>query len=210
MAGPADPDGSSQFSTRELEALYEIVNSVQQSAGSPVSQWVVIGVLCLSVLVALASLASQRVIAKKRAAYDYMVAVKADSSYLKNRRVFVGLVQAKQLEIIVGAKTEHEIEQREAVRSYLNFFELLCVSIEMRIIDEDICKAYLYSTLVKRWNDSIVLIEKIKNDPDSGGSSTTFRYFRTVAERWEKNPELTYKQGVVDGAKRLMVELTRL
>ena len=210
MAGPADPDGPSQFSSRELEALYEIVNSVQQSAGSPVSPWVVIGVLCLSVLVALASLASQRVIAKKRAAYDYMVTVKADSSYLKNQLVFVELVQTKQLETILDAKTAHEIAQREAVRNYLNFFELLCVSIEMHIIDEDVCKAYLYSTLIKRYNDSNALTEKIKNHSDSGGSSKTYTYFRTVAERWEENPELTYKQGVVDGVKKLIAELTRL
>ena len=173
-------------------------------------QWILVVVLLLSALIALVTLASQRVIAKKRAAYDYMVEVKGDQGYLKNQQIFVELAMSGQLDTVVGAQTTHQIEQRESVRNYLNSFELLCVSIEMNIVDEDVCKAFLYGTLIKRWNDSQPLIAKIRTSKETGGSTTTFQYFERVARRWTERPEPKYKQTLGGIARHLLNELFRI
>lgn len=148
---------------------------------------IVVGVLLLSVFVALFSIATQRIIAKKRAAYDYMVRVKGDINYAKDQAVFNDLKDNDQLETIINAKTEQSKNQKQAVRNYLNYFELLCVSIEMHIVDENVCKAQLGDILVKRWEDVEILVSKIRKQNDD---SEILEYFEKVATRWKDNPRV--------------------
>ena len=148
---------------------------------------IVVGAVLLSILVALFSIATQRIIAKKRAAYDYMVRVKGDVNYAKDQAIFIDLKNNDQLETILNAKTDQSKQQRQSVRNFLNYFELLCVSIEMNIIDENVCKAQLGDILVRRWEESEILISKIRKE---NKDDEIFEYFETVANRWKTNPKV--------------------
>lgn len=185
-------DLSSALAVEATVAEHDFIQIVQSGPG-----WV-FGAILFSAFVALislaASIATQRIIAKKRAAYDFMSHARGDTKFLNEEQTFLDLIENDKLLDIVDAKTKRANSDRLDVKNYLNQFELLCVSIEHHIVDENVCKAMWGDVLVDRWESAQELIaeirkkagEKVGKDSDD----EILEAFEIVAKRWKENPHV--------------------
>lgn len=71
------------------------------------------------------------------------------------------------------------------MRTFLNYFELLCISIEHNVLDEWLCKEYTRSILLMRWKAAEPLVKRIR---DVHGNALIYEYFEEVANRWQRAP----------------------
>ena len=164
--------------------------------------WLTPVILICSVLVALASLATQRLIAKRRAAYDFLENITSSERYLVGKQAFNHLVSANALNTLASSSSPAEPRTRDHVAGYLDLIELLCVSIEFRVIDEEICKAQIGREVARQFFHASALIEQLREidqlryrDETQGRSGNAnlpveaqpYFYFETVALRWRDN-----------------------
>lgn len=154
------------------------------------------------VCVALITVASQRIISKKRAAYDFVLTLQYEQ-FLEHQKIFTELFETKQLERILEARTSKELEEKLAIRDYLNHFELFAVSIRQNILDENVCKDVICDTVIKRWNAAKSLIEKLR---EKEKKNSLFEHFEYIATKWEKNREVVQ----IPWVQRIFREITRL
>jgi len=135
---------------------------------------------------AVMTVAKQRLVTKKRAAYDLIIHLQS-SDMKENEKVFEEVAGKKGWERILRPSGSEEINDQIKIQSYLNTLELLAVSIKMNIVDENVCKAIIGDTLIKRWQAAYPLIRMIR---DSEGDLEFYEHFQDVAKRWKNNPKL--------------------
>ena len=154
--------------------------------------WLIPGAILLSAalatIVALISISAQRIMAKKRAAYDFLSRIRQDQQYLSHEQTFFELQEKDMLLSILDAKTTRANQERLVIKHYLNELELLCTAMHFHVIDEDFCKAYLGPDILpKRWGDCEALVAQIRiKEKDEA----IFRYFQEYAQKWIADPAI--------------------
>ena len=87
---------------------------------------------------------------------------------------------------------------RDVFRSLMNFYEIMAIGIRDQILDEMICKRYMYGELMENWRSCKSITEKlrVRNNNDR-----IYREVENLAKRWARNPPrpesalLTYLRG---------------
>ena len=149
------------------------------------------------------AIAKQRITAQKQAAIKFMILLKTDGDYKQDEQIFAGLAKQDDLSKILDAKTPAELKNRLAVLNYLNIFEVLCVAIRQNVIDENVCKAVIGDSLVKRWKDSQDLITEMRREAKD---DEYFEHFEAIKNSWHANPMVVEQSAVV----RIWKEIGRL
>lgn len=162
------------------EATHQIIHYVQN--GPSWTAWAIF----LSAFVGVLSIAQHRIMAKKRAAYDFILTTR-EKEHKDAEQVFLELVAKDDLKRILTAVTSGEIKEKLDVQNYVNSFELLAVSIKQNIVDENVCKAVFGDKLVKRWKEAKPLIDEIRTVEKD---DEFFEHFEDIATRWKNNPTI--------------------
>ena len=172
-------------------------SSVVQQLGTNGPDWYVAGAIFLSALVgaiiALVVVAQQRISAKKKNAYD-MVLTLFQPDLAECDRIFSEVAKTNNWQQILSPIDDEQVRIKQRVELFLNHFEFLCVSIRQNIVDEDVIKAIVGDTLVKRLASALPLINMIRNDEKD---PEFFEHFEHVAERWKKNPKIQKRNPIL-------------
>lgn len=172
--------GAEAAGTVSPEATHQIIQIVQ--SGPSWTAWAIL----LSAFVAVLSIAQHRIMAKKRAAYDFILTTR-EKEYKDAEKVFLELVAKNEIKRILTAVTTRELEEKLDVQNYVNSFEVLAVSIKQNIVDENVCKAVFGDKLVKRWKDAKPLIDEIRTVEKD---DEFFEHFEDIATQWKNNPTI--------------------
>jgi hypothetical protein len=147
---------------------------------------VVVALAALSV--ATWSLLAQKGVARRRAAIDFFLKAEMDDKLLKAYDSYRAGVEVLKgtTDLTQFCTTKHY----QAVRSYLNVFELMAVGIENETFDERICYVFWKGFVLDAMNDTAKLIDHLRK---AHNADLYFRSFRRLHYRWMTNPELAIR-----------------
>jgi Domain of unknown function (DUF4760) len=132
---------------------------------------------------ALASLRSQKDIARKRAAIDVFLKTEMDQAMLTAFHDYMdGLEAAKQYTDIDQFKTADPKSYR-AVRTYLNVNELICIGINHKAFDQRVCYGFWSDVLNTARAEGAKIIDDARAPIDC---AHTYDHILSVNERWQK------------------------
>jgi hypothetical protein len=169
-------DESANLVQGQLEALTRSINELTNTIASAdpginIQGWVLTGVLSVSALLAFYSLISQRISERRRTTYDYMVRVRTAPDYMAAEVAFLDMAHSERLLSILKnddktsrADRDHLEKQKEQIRTFLNYLELMALAIQRHVLDEQLCKDYARSIFIRRWEMSEELVKKIQED----------------------------------------------
>ena len=128
---------------------------------------------------------ANREIARKRATLDVILKSESDEYFERIFTVFVSeKKRASGLEALLSAETDGENKARLEVDNFLNHYELIAISINQNILDEEFYKEWMQSSYVKHYKESKNYIEGArKEDPRA------YICFQELAEKWNKDIE---------------------
>jgi Domain of unknown function (DUF4760) len=130
---------------------------------------------------ALASLRTQKDIARKRAAIDVFLKTEMDKEMVKAYRAYEdGLEKSKQYKDIAQFYNA-EIEVYRAVRTYLDVNELICIGINSEAFDQRVCYGFWHGILNKARTEGAAIIDHARNLPDGG--ETRYEHILNVNDR---------------------------
>ena len=95
-----------------------------------------------------------------------------------------------QLRIAVLSGDPAMSSQRQKLFDYLNYYELVAVSIEMGIIDETFYRKWMQFAFVRDWNESPSLITEARTvqGKSSQPDKKAYESFETLAIKWGGQP----------------------
>jgi hypothetical protein len=116
-----------------------------------VPQWITVGIAATAGWLAYTSLQSQRVIARRRAAFDIFLKTETDEKMLTAFDKFHAGIQAmmktSSVEAFCTSEDEETREHYFCIRKYLNIHELIAVGLREEVLDADVCYYYWGDTL---------------------------------------------------------------
>ena len=137
-------------------------------------------------LIALFTIGHQRMIARKKAAYDLVLSSQRPD-LLRSKRIFLERRGRGKWKRIVGPRTSKDREQRSEIARYLNHLEATCVAIRQNIVDEGVLKATMGDTLVRHYSEARLLIHLIRTKE---GDDEIYEHFEYVAKKWKDYPKI--------------------
>ena len=142
--------------------------------------WAILFAAAIAAIIALVTIAKTRIIAKKRAALDFITGPWENNK--GNEIKFLKMAEKGELLKIMEAGQE---EIGLNIQAYLNTFELLSILIKWNVVDENICKAMIGDKLVKHWQKAFPLISAIRT---TEGDDEFFEHFEDLASRSKDSP----------------------
>ena len=118
-----------------------------------VPQWITTGIAATAGWLAYTSLQSQRVIARRRAAFDMFLKTETDEKMLTAFDKFHAGIQAMKKASSVEADKEAR-EHYFCIRKYLNIHELIAVGLREEVLDADVVYFYWGNTLTNHYSDA--------------------------------------------------------
>jgi hypothetical protein len=133
---------------------------------------------------ALASLRTQKDIARKRAAIDVFLKTEMDQGMLTAYEDYVdGLEVAKQYNDVDQFK-KAEPKSYRAVRTYLNVNELICIGINHKAFDQRVCYGFWSDVLNTARTDGAKIIDDARAPVDG---VHTYDHILSVNDRWQRS-----------------------
>ncbi len=137
----------------------------------------------LGAYVAVHSLKAHREIARKRATLDVILKSESDEYFERIYSVFTSEKNRKSgLEALLQAETDGEKTARTEVDNFLNHYELIAISIEQNILDEQFYKDWMRSTYIRHYKESKKYIENVRKK-----SPNVYIAFQKLAEKWSEH-----------------------
>jgi len=133
-------------------------------------------------LVALYTLSAHRDLARKRATLDVILKSESDEYFERIYRVFASEKRRNSgLEALINAETDSEKKAKVEVDNFLNHYELIAISINQKILDEQFYKQWMCSTYISHFKASKNYILEIRKS-----SPYAYIEFQRLAEKWDK------------------------
>lgn len=163
--------------TSEVTCIIELINNSQWT--SPLA---VIASAVLGSSVALFAVKTNREIARKRATLDVILKSETDAYFERIYTVFKSEKSRKSgLQALHSAETDGEIKAKIEVDNFLNHYELIAISIEQKILDEDFYKQWMRSTYVRHFKDAEEYIQISRET-----NAKAFIEFQKLATKWDE------------------------
>ena len=143
--------------------------------------------------IALIVVAQQRIAIKKKNAYDLSLSL-LRPEFKDYERTVLQHAKNNNWNPVVDPKDAEQLALQQEVSRYLNQMEFLSIYIRQNVVDEDVIKAMIGDTLVKRFNDTNPLIATIRKKED--GDQEFYEHFQYMANRWEQNPKVRKRNTV--------------
>ncbi len=140
----------------------------------------------IGAIIALVVVAQQRILGKKKNAYDMILKLYGED-FARCERVFKSVAQEDEWRPVLQPQDAKQLEIQEQVARYLNHLEFLCVCIRQNIVDEDVIKAILGDKLVRRLGIALPLINMIRRDESD---PEFFEHFEHVGKQWKAHPKV--------------------
>jgi hypothetical protein len=140
--------------------------------------------------IAVASIHTSRVLARKKQTADLLFASRTDERLQKGIAEISKLATAADRNIASLANIDYSDDQTTAdVRYVLNHFESVCVGVHAGIYHEQMLKDAWYSVITLTYDRSLPLTSALQQK-----NSTMLQDFCCLARRWKKKP-LRSKKG---------------
>nr|WP_255670755.1 DUF4760 domain-containing protein [Cognatishimia sp. F0-27] len=189
----------------------EIDGAAQVICAAPNTYWWVAPavIACSAVMAALISLraiAANKEIARKRATLDLIERSESTEYYQSLHRAFTAVRRDEgglaQLKVVTNPDL---MLQRQRVLNFLNHYEIIAIGIKKGVLDEDLYRSFMRSTVVRDWFEAEDFIAHIRRPtPDSGSkvsANKAFSNFEELALKWAPEVQLDLPlEGQSDGA----------
>lgn len=153
--------------------------------------------LIVGALIAILSVYTARLIAKKKQAADFLLGCRNDDHLLaglkairecdttgeKTLAYYVTPANAKKAQDTDAAKQDQETAA--AIRYVLNHYENLSIGIQSGIYDESMMRNAVYGIVVATYNRTKPFIAQMRN---THNSATLYQEFQWLANRWTRKP----------------------
>jgi hypothetical protein len=132
-----------------------------------VPQWITALIAFVAGAIAIWSICSQRVIARKRAAEDVFIKTEMDEKMITAYDAFhAGVNEMKKSKSVEEFCTSDASRSHYlAIRKYLNVHELIAVGIGKKVFDHNVCYAFWGDTLTNGYQDARPVIDYVRNRP---------------------------------------------
>ena len=121
-------------------------------------------------------------IARKRATLDVILQSESDGYFERIYTVFASEKQRKAgLVALFNSETDSEKKAKLEVDNFLNHYELIAISIESEILDEEFYKKWMKSTYIKHYQESLEYICRTRRD-----NPKAYIAFEALAKKWEQ------------------------
>jgi hypothetical protein len=148
-----------------------------------VPQWITATVAVGALVAAIASINSQRKIARKRAATDFFVKTEMDREMLASHKKYLAAVDELKSFLDDGKTFEDFAETDEYIdmRDYMSIHELVAVGILNEVFDDKVCHDFWSGELKRAYADTSSLLKYIQSLPDEKES---YSEFVKLAKQW--------------------------
>ena len=121
-------------------------------------------VVLASIRVAWYGVSSQRELARKKASMDFITNREWSDSYPVNRAKFIELRDAADSHLASLATLENASNpESHLVRVQLNDHELMAIGIKERLLDEELLRKYLKSTVIRDFQECLPFINATRS-----------------------------------------------
>lgn len=125
---------------------------------------------------------ANRETARKRATLDVILKSESDDYF---ERIYIVFLSEKNrssgLEVLLLAESDGEKKAKTEVDNFLNHYELIAISINQNILDEDFYKQWMKSTYIKHFKEAKAYIDGTRK-----GNLKAYICFQELAEKWDK------------------------
>ena len=133
--------------------------------------------------VAYLTIGQNRETARKRATLDVILNREWGKQFLELKKPYFEARDSDAgLAATVTATTPEAKKTLQEVYSYLNYFELIAVSMRAGILDEDFYKNWMKSIFIQRWHEADDMVKKLREVKDK---PKLFEHFEALATKWE-------------------------
>lgn len=156
------------------------------------TEWAILLSGFVAACIAVWGILSQRAIARRRAALDYIARSESDRDLIAARKQFIEL--AKDDIAQWASEDKEKTEQAQSIRIVLNDFELISIGIQRGIIDYKLYRMWLKSSTRKYWDRGKPFVQAIR---DRTQKDTYYHEFEELV-RWlsdEKPPKRSRWRG---------------
>lgn len=170
------------FSTRgmNMSGIGEVLSEVLKS---DVYRGLVISI---GVIVAMWSIRTSRILARKKQTADMIFASRKDAELIRGLRKISDLHEAKDDNIRkYAAKDMVNTEECQAIRYVLNHYEYVSVGVQAGIYDEDMLRRASCGTVVRLYTQTRDFIDATRKNFDR---PTIHQELQWLAKRWERKP----------------------
>ena len=138
------------------------------------------------VLVAIFSIWTSRLLARRKQAADLLFASRSDTRLQKGADIILDHYTSESKNIVALAKDEHDsCDDAREIRYVLNHFELLSVGIQNKIYDETMIKQSWCSIVCRTYQQVAPYIQERRQ---VSSKRTIYQEFEWLAKRWEVDP----------------------
>lgn len=149
-------------------------------------------ILTLGVVVAVASIHSSRVIARKKQTADATLASRGDAKLIEGLQCIRRLHEHAQCNLrLYGRMDKAADADLQCMLYVLNYYEFVSVGIKEGIYDDAMWKRAQYSQVTTLWKRAEPLVSELRL---SRNQPTMFQDFESLATSWLANP-LTLENG---------------
>ena len=149
-----------------------------------VPQWATVIIALCAFVAAIASIRSQREIARKRAATDFFLKTEMDPAILLSHEKYLEAID--KLKMVTTDKGEMQssfanTSEYWTIRNYLNLHELIAVGLLNGVFDEKVCYDFWSGELVLAHMNALPLIKYVQRLQNS---RNVYAEMDKVAKRW--------------------------
>ncbi len=134
----------------------------------------------LAAAIAAWGVATQRVIARRRATLDHISKIERDSDVIAATQTFIKLSNTPEGLAPWAEKDREATPEVQAIKIVLNDFELVSIGIQRGIIDYELYRLWFKTGTVKYWEYASPFVAKIR---DRTGNKMLYHEFQELA-RW--------------------------
>ena len=167
-------------------AKMTICGQVVQFEAASIPQWITAAVAVCALVAAIASIITQKRIARRRAAIDFFLKTEMDTDTKKSHDEYKKAIDP--LKMIVTDKGEMKSSfantaEYWAIRNYLNLHELLAVGVLNGVFDKKVCYDFWSGELVIAHMDTLPLIKYVQAQKNS---KNVYAELEKLANKWKK------------------------
>lgn len=141
------------------------------------------GVAFFGTAIALASLRSQKKVARGRAAVDFFLRTEMDEATLEAHRNFKEAVKLLKQSPSVKSFIELHAEPSRHMRTYLTVHELIAVGVRRKVFSNIVCYNFWSAELLRAHDDCEAYIEYVCHQPRE---AATFWELKKLSKKWRR------------------------
>ena len=177
-----------------MALLLQVVSAAESPPAALRFLWIPVVSIVVSAITAFLvsnrTIRANQDIARKRATLDLIERSVSTDHYLTIYSAFrESLTNAAGFEQIIDPKLPAMAEHRRKVIAFLNHYELIAIGIEQGILDEELYRLYMRSTVVRHWYGAKPFVAHLRSDTPDSNAPQAFKKFEALAIRWETPEE---------------------